>query len=78
MISERPWLLSCTNIEKLRELYKNYTIAYREMVCNVFETWIDQSNSNHDKKLEKKILIGNQNDQYWHLTINMDRYPKFE
>lgn len=72
MINERPWLLSCTNIEKLRKVYQNYTVTYRELINDAFEKWANQSGLNHDKLLEKNILVGNQNDQYWHLMTNMN------
>ncbi|XP_060833318.1 uncharacterized protein LOC132916899 [Rhopalosiphum padi] len=72
MISERPWLLPCSNNKKLHELYKNYTIAYQELLNNTIESWNNQSNINYEKKLDKYILVGNQNEQFWHLTINMD------
>lgn len=74
MISERPWLLSCSNMEKLRRMYNNYTIAYRELIVNTFELWNNQLDTNNDKKMENNILVGNQIDQYWHLTINLDWY----
>jgi len=75
MISERPWLLPCSNNEKLHELYKNYTIVYQELLNNTIESWNKQSNTNYnDKKLDKYILVGNQNDQFWNLTLNMDWY----
>lgn len=74
MISERPWLLPCSNINKLHKLYKSYTIAYQDLINNTIESWNNQSNINYEKKLEKYILVGNQNDQFWHLTINLDWY----
>lgn len=74
MISERPWLLPCSNIKKLHELYKSYTIAYQDLINNTIESWNNQSNINYEKKLEKYILVGNQNDQFWHLTVNLDWY----
>jgi len=74
MILERPWLLPCSNSEKLHELYNNYTIAYQELLNNTIELWNNQSNINYDKKLDKYILVGNQNDQFWNLTLHMDWY----
>lgn len=76
MISERPWLLSCTNITKLHKEYIKYTIIYQELMNNTFELWLNQSNKNYEKNLENRILIGNQDDQYWHLTINLDWYSE--
>lgn len=76
MISERPWLLPCANITKLHKEYIKYTITYQELMNNTFELWNNQSNKNYEKNLENKILIGNQDDQYWHLTINLNWYLK--
>lgn len=73
MISERPWLLPCINIKKLHKMYTNYTITYQELINNTFELWNNRLNKNYDKILEKNILVGNQNDQFWHLTNNLDR-----
>lgn len=74
MICERPWLLPCTSKKKFYKLYKSYKITYQEYINNAFELWIDQLDKDYEKKLEKNILVGNQNDQYWHLTSNLDRY----
>lgn len=74
MISERPWLLPCTNIQKLNKMYKKYTITYQQLIQNTFELWNNQLNKNYDKILEKNILVSNhQNDQFWRLTNNLDR-----
>ncbi|VVC43185.1 Dynein heavy chain, domain-2,Dynein heavy chain domain,Dynein heavy chain, domain-1,Dynein heavy chain, P- [Cinara cedri] len=72
MISERPWLQLCTNIKKLNKMYLNYTVAYQELINNTFELWNYQLNTNYEELLEKNILVGNHNDQFWHLTNNLD------
>lgn len=76
MISERPWLLPGIDKKKFYKVYKNYKITYQELIYNTFELWNNQVNTNHEKNLKKNILVGNQNDQFWHLTINLDRYLK--
>lgn len=72
MISERSWLLPCTNIKKLYKEYANYRIIYQELINNTIEYWNNQLNTNYEKAFEKNILVGNQNEQYWHLTINLE------
>lgn len=74
MIFERPWLLPCTSMETFYKLYRSFKITYKELINNVFELWSDQLNNDYGKKLKKNILVGNQDDQYWHLTINLERY----
>lgn len=74
MTFERPWLLSCPSMKKFHKLYSRYKITYQELINNTFEFWRNQLNKDYEKKLEKNILVGNQNDQYWHLTVNLDRY----
>lgn len=76
MISERSWLLPGTDKKKFYKIYRNYKMSYQELINNTFELWNNQINTNHEKNLRKNILVGNQNDQFWHLTINLDRYLK--
>lgn len=78
MISERPWLLPGTDKKKFYKTYRNYKMSYQELIKNIFELWNNQVNPNHETNLRKNILVGNQNDQFWHLTINLDRYLKIK
>lgn len=72
MITERSWLLPCTNQKQFYKTYTNYTVIYQELINNTFECWVNQMNTNYEKTLEKNILVGNQNNQYWHLTSNLE------
>lgn len=74
MLSERSWLLPCDNVKKLNKVYKNYKTTYQELIISTFERWNCRLKASYENKLDKKILVGNQNDQYWHLTVNLDRY----
>lgn len=74
MLSKRPWLLSCDNVKKLNKIYNNYKIIYQEQMINTIELWDSRFKTSYEKKLDKNILFGNQNDQFWHLTINLDWY----
>lgn len=72
MITERRWLLPCSNVKKLHNVFNNYTISYRELMHNTFESWNGRVKKNYEKELEKHILVGNQNDQFWNLSVNLD------